>query len=124
RDDGRVALYRPDRLALAWADPAATEGGADPRAAGEDAWLLAALLDHLSRRGASFYRDLLAAALAAAAAAGRRGPTQRDLLDALWGLVWAGRVTNDTFAPLRALAWPRRRGEPGPRSGAARLGPP
>jgi len=28
---------------------------------------------------------------------------QRPLLDALWDLVWAGEVTNDTLAPLRAL---------------------
>ena len=29
------------------------------------------------------------------------------MLDALWDLVWAGEVTNDTFAPLRALRWKR-----------------
>jgi ATP-dependent Lhr-like helicase len=29
------------------------------------------------------------------------------VLDALWDLVWAGEVTNDTFAPLRALRWKR-----------------
>ena len=28
------------------------------------------------------------------------------MLDALWDLVWAGEVSNDTFAPLRALRWP------------------
>ena len=31
------------------------------------------------------------------------GATERALADALWELVWAGRVTNDTLAPLRAL---------------------
>ena len=29
------------------------------------------------------------------------------MLDSLWDLVWAGEVTNDTFAPLRALRWKR-----------------
>ena len=43
-----------------------------------------------------FFRDLVAEA--------RRPP--RDVLEALWELVWAGLVTNDTFAPLRALAHP------------------
>lgn len=50
--------------------------------------------------GASFFADLLAAT----------GAGIRDTLDALWELVWAGQVTNDTFAPLRALAWPKRAG--------------
>jgi ATP-dependent Lhr-like helicase len=51
------------------------------------------------------------------------------MLDALWDLVWAGEVTNDTFAPLRALRWKRpsgsgagaRRGRPGRLTA---LGPP
>jgi len=30
-------------------------------------------------------------------------PTDDQLVDALWQLVWAGAVTNDTFAPVRAL---------------------
>jgi ATP-dependent Lhr-like helicase len=38
------------------------------------------------------------------------------VLDALWDLVWAGEVTNDTFAPLRALRWKRTA------SGARRAG--
>ncbi len=55
------------------------------------------------------------------------------MLDALWDLVWATEVTNDTFAPLRALRWPRsgagrRAGAPAgakPRfASAARMGPP
>jgi ATP-dependent Lhr-like helicase len=122
RDDGRVALYRPDRLALALPQPPSSPADEGPQPV--DDWVGRALLDQMARRGASFYRDLLAAVAEAARESGRRGPSQRELLDALWSLVWAGQVTNDTFAPLRALAWPRRRGEPGPRSGAGRLGPP
>ena len=37
----------------------------------------------------------------------RRRRSDREVLDALWDLVWAGEVTNDTFAPLRALRWKR-----------------
>ena len=50
------------------------------------------------------------------------------MLDALWDLVWAGEVTNDTFAPLRALRWKRPTGGNGarrPRPGRlTALGPP
>jgi ATP-dependent helicase Lhr and Lhr-like helicase len=45
--------------------------------------------------GASFFADLYAAA---------GGGDPADTLDALWDLVWAGQVTNDTLAPVRALA--------------------
>ncbi len=116
QDDGRIALYRPDRLALLLPPaPGAEEGG----------WLAAVILAHLEARGASFYRDLLAAALREAAAGGRRAPDARELLDALWQLVWSGRITNDTFAPLRALRWKRRDRPAGrPRPGTLRMGPP
>ena len=116
QDDGRIALYRPDRLALLLPPaPPPADGG----------WLAAAILVQLEARGASFYRDLLAAALREAATAGRRAPAARELLDALWQLVWAGQVTNDTFAPLRALRWKRRDQPAGrPRPGAVRMGPP
>src|SRR6185369_6167216 len=46
----------------------------------------------LRKRGASFFADLQAATAAFPA----------DLLKALWDLVWAGEVTNDTLAPLRS----------------------
>ena len=42
------------------------------------------------------------------------------MLDALWDLVWAGEVTNDTFAPLRALRWKRPTGGNGHAPPAAR----
>jgi ATP-dependent Lhr-like helicase len=44
--------------------------------------------------GASFFADLYAAA---------GGGDPLDTLRALWDLVWAGEVTNDTLAPLRAF---------------------
>nr|PZN38578.1 MAG: hypothetical protein DIU70_10765 [Bacillota bacterium] len=49
------------------------------------------VLAALGRRGASFLGPLAAAA----------GLTPAEALAALWELVWAGLVTNDTFAPLR-----------------------
>ena len=57
-----------------------------------------ALLAHLGERGASFWPDLVAAV----AQAGLRYD-QELVLAGLWDLVWAGEVTNDTLAPVRAL---------------------
>jgi ATP-dependent Lhr-like helicase len=128
RDDGRIALYRPDRLALLLdpggrLDPVdgtgATAGGGQDDVGG---WVRHALASHLGTRGASFYRDLYAAALATARDHRQRSPTQRELLDALWDLAWDGLVTNDTFAPLRALRWRRPGGDARPRG--VRLVPP
>jgi ATP-dependent Lhr-like helicase len=127
RDDGRVALYRPDRLGLLLS-AGLTGESADAARPVEEGWLRDALRGRLAARGASFHRDLMVAALEAAVAGGHRRPTERETLDALWDLVWAGEVSNDTFAPLRALRWPRRAGDrraspARPRSGG-RLGPP
>ena len=105
RDDGRIALVRPGREILRPVGiPDGTEPPMEPRHV--------ALREHLAARGASFYRELFAAA---------RGNSDREVLDALWDLVWAGEVTNDTFAPLRALRWKRTgiRGAPERRSGPA-----
>ncbi|HET7068318.1 MAG TPA: ATP-dependent helicase [Nocardioides sp.] len=52
-----------------------------------------AVLDALTPGGGWFFRQLQSAT----------GGKDRELAEALWDLVWAGRVTNDTFAPLRAL---------------------
>jgi ATP-dependent Lhr-like helicase len=52
-----------------------------------------AVLGALAPGGAWFFRQLASAT----------GATDRVLEAALWDLVWAGRITNDTFAPLRAL---------------------
>ncbi len=88
--DGRVALY--DRAHF----------GALHRARGEipEGPVHDALLGHLSTRGASFFRELYDAA---------GGGDPDILLDALWDLVWAGAVTNDTIAPLRAFLLGRAR---------------
>jgi ATP-dependent helicase Lhr and Lhr-like helicase len=71
------------------------------------------LREHLQSRGASFFRDLYYAA----------GSGDEDaVLDALWDMVWAGEVTNDTFLPVRMLG-PRSR-RPNSRRPLMRLGPP
>ena len=97
RDDGRIALFRPGREALraAGSGPASVEMAAADRPDGPRHEAIRAFL---ARRGASFYRELHAAA---------GGGPDREMLDALWDLVWAGELTNDTFAPLRALRWAR-----------------
>jgi ATP-dependent Lhr-like helicase len=110
RDDGRVILTRPGREMLRPTGPppsARPEGERHER-----------IRSHLRARGASFYREIFAAA---------GGGSDRDVLDALWDLVWAGEVTNDTFAPLRALRWkrPSRSRDARPRpSRLTALGPP
>jgi len=86
--DGRVALYLRDAAPLLLPAPAA-EPDAEP-------WWShrhGALLAHLDARGASFWPQLAAAA----------GGDESAVADALWDLVWAGVVTNDTFGPLRAV---------------------
>ncbi|HEX5630244.1 MAG TPA: DEAD/DEAH box helicase, partial [Acidimicrobiia bacterium] len=95
--DGRVALYLRDRVAeLMW------DLGVDrPADVVHDR-----IRNHLGQRGASFFRDLYDAA---------GGGDPEVILAALWDLVWAGEVTNDTIAPLRAYLWGRVRKTPGRR---------
>ncbi|MCP3975473.1 MAG: DEAD/DEAH box helicase [bacterium] len=57
------------------------------------------LRNHLAEQGASFFRDLYVAA---------DGGDPNEVVTALWDLVWAGEITNDTLAPLRAFLWGRR----------------
>jgi ATP-dependent Lhr-like helicase len=124
KDDGRIALYRPDRLALLLP----TRTAADDASEATSTWLHDTLRSHLGERGASFHRELLGAVFTAAQDGQHRRPTEREMLDALWDLVWAGEVTNDTFGPLRALRWPRRGGNrPAARARSrlgTRMGPP
>lgn len=91
--DGKITFYLRDQVPLLhWA-------GAENAPTGE---LHERLRAHLATRGASFFRELYVAA---------EGGDPRAVLDALWDLVWAGEVTNDTLAPLRSfLSGPARRG--------------
>jgi ATP-dependent Lhr-like helicase len=84
--DGRIALFSRDRVALLL-DP--------PEGAVPGVRLERAVLEQLEARGASFPAELLQAT---------GQPARGELEAALWQLVFAGLVTNDTFAPLRALS--------------------
>ena len=113
-DDGRVALYLRDQAPLLVAHPP------DELEAPLDGPVHRALLTHLRERGASFWPDLYIAA---------GGGEQTAVVEALWDLVWAGLVTNDSLQPLRALrgtatrrAGSSRRRRPG--RVATRTGPP
>ncbi len=82
--DGWVSLHLADSAALTLPDPAEFEAGADHQA----------VLDVLDGGGAFFFRQL-----------GQQLSSTDDaaLAALVWELVWAGRVGNDTLAPLRAL---------------------
>ncbi len=95
--DGKIALYRADKLALLVPPPTLAPGE-----------LCAKLRAELSSGGALFFAEL----------SRRIGGFPRDLLSAIWDMVWAGEVTNDTLAPLRSLQAQARapRGRPDPRA--------
>ena len=112
--DGRIRLYFADQFALLDASLDAPESPT-----GE---LHDSIRAHLASHGASFWNQLRGAASEA---------TDTELLAALWDLVWAGEVSNDSLAPLRAVlaggkssrssAAPRGRPRPGR---LTRIGPP
>jgi ATP-dependent Lhr-like helicase len=108
--DGKVMLFRRDQAQLLRAFlPSGLEKPSDKEHQ--------RIRELLQRRGACFFADM-------------RGDSDKVTLDALWDLVWAGEITNDTFAPVRALSAARRAGTGGragnrPRPGRlASLGPP
>jgi ATP-dependent helicase Lhr and Lhr-like helicase len=80
---GRVALYFRDDSR--WLGPPPLRGD---RPEGPDHGSIRERLE----RGAAFWSDLLA----------DLGGEPAELQEALWDLAWAGEVTNDAFAPLRA----------------------
>jgi ATP-dependent Lhr-like helicase len=83
-DDGWVSLYLAEGVPLLLPAPLPVE--LTP--------LAATVREALAAHGAMFFRQLSEAA---------GSPGDGDLLLAVWELVWAGMVTNDTLAPLRAL---------------------
>ncbi|HEX2233396.1 MAG TPA: DEAD/DEAH box helicase [Thermoleophilaceae bacterium] len=83
RSSGRVALYFREDARWLGPPPAKVERPSEP------------LHDQLRERlegGAAFWTDLIA----------EMEVEPLELQEALWDLVWAGEVTNDAFAPLRA----------------------
>ncbi|MCS5714896.1 ATP-dependent helicase [Herbiconiux sp. CPCC 205716] len=114
--DGWVAFHTLDTLPLS----------ATPPEPFDETPVHAAVLAALSRGGAYFFRSLAdevgaailrgasapddASAADTAESAPRPAssalvvpPTDQAVVDAIWDLVWAGLVTNDTVAPLRTL---------------------
>jgi ATP-dependent Lhr-like helicase len=89
RTTGRVALYFREDARWLGPPPSKAEPPSEP--------VHAAIRERL-RAGASFWADLVADVTEADGV--RIEPA--ELQEALWDLVWAGEVTNDAFAPLRA----------------------
>ncbi|GAA2203026.1 ATP-dependent helicase [Sinomonas flava] len=87
-NDGWISLHVADSAALTLApDPDFTPEDAHER-----------VLEFLAGGGGYFFRQV------AEAAGGMDSVlTDQAALQVLWDLVWAGRVTGDTFAPVRAL---------------------
>jgi ATP-dependent helicase Lhr and Lhr-like helicase len=99
-DDGWLSLHLADSAHLTLTPPEPTPLSDDERA----------VLDALEGGGAYFFRALST----------RVGLGDTELNEALWSLLWAGRLTNDTIAPLRALLaggrTAHKRATSGPRS--------
>jgi ATP-dependent Lhr-like helicase len=109
---GRVALYFREDLPLLGGPSGSARGG---EGGGESEFaspVHLALRERLGR-GAAFWTDLLVDVAKEISAA--------ELQSGLWDLVWAGEVTNDAFAPLRAqrLAVAAGAGRPGSPAAAA-----
>jgi ATP-dependent Lhr-like helicase len=101
RDDGKVMLLLRGQAATLL--PALGGGGGERPSEPEHE----RLREVLAQRGACFFRELAV--------------DDRVSLDALWDLVWAGEVTNDSLAAVRALSSKKRSGGK-PRGGRPRLG--
>ncbi|KRE81595.1 DNA glycosylase AlkZ-like family protein [Arthrobacter sp. Soil763] len=88
-NDGWVSLHLADSAELTLNPaPEFTPGDAQQR-----------LLDHLQNNGGGyFFRQLTDIAGGMDAVL-----SDQDVVAALWDLAWAGRITGDTFAPVRAL---------------------
>jgi ATP-dependent Lhr-like helicase len=103
---GRVAVYFREDAPLIGPPPAARGGGSPPDSPEHE------LLRERLRAGPCFFSDLLAELDAPAEA----------LREALWDLAWAGEVTNDAWAPLRAPHLTLARGGRSDRAGGAPTG--
>jgi len=99
--DGRIALYLTDEFSKL-APEHFEERTADS--------MESRIVEALAARGALFFDDIVDIVSAFPA----------DVVKALWNLVWAGEISNDTLAPLRSLARTDRRGRRQRASGRAR----
>jgi ATP-dependent helicase Lhr and Lhr-like helicase len=99
--NGRIALYLTESLPLlrlpetaVVAGPTAGQVVPDQTPHSDRAEKIA---EFLARHGASFFSEIHNVC---------GGGYPGDTVQALWQLVWAGRITNDTFYPLRKLVRP------------------
>src|SRR3984893_15596577 len=95
--NGRIALYLTESLPLLRlpeATAVASPNVLDQTPHSERAEKIA---EFLARQGASFFSEIHNAC---------GGGFPADTIEALWQLVWSGRITNDTFYPLRKLVRP------------------
>jgi ATP-dependent Lhr-like helicase len=84
--DGRIALYLTDHVIRLRA-PAAPDTASQPTGRAGD------VLSYLRDHGASFFAEIHQ---------GTGAGFPQETVDALWDLVWAGHIRNDTLHPLRA----------------------
>ncbi|MCI0444866.1 DEAD/DEAH box helicase, partial [bacterium] len=91
QNDGRIAFYLSDQASKLITPPSEIQNP-DP--------LHSKIRETLASSGALFFPQILSAV---------GNPFKRDVLRALWDLVWAGEVTNDTLLPVRALQSPGKR---------------
>ncbi len=106
-DTAGTPLHTAVLAALGLTDPAAlTDPGAAPDSGG----------------GALFFRELATRAGVLLTEQGEPAPSDDDVVAAVWDLVWAGALTNDTLGPLRARlsGGGSRRGASGRQGGAHR----
>ncbi len=98
--DGRLALYLTDHVAKLRREPTLSDLPERERV----------ILAHLEQHGASFF-----ATLHEAAGGGYPG----DTVDAIWTLVWAGAITNDSLHAVRAFTRPADQRSRKPKARAA-----
>lgn len=85
QNDGRIAFYLSDQASKLITPPSEIKNP-DP--------LHSKIRETLASSGAVFFPQILTAV---------GNVFKRDVLQAIWDLVWAGEVTNDTLLPVRAL---------------------
>jgi ATP-dependent helicase Lhr and Lhr-like helicase len=105
RDDGKVMLFLRDQAPMLIAPPVVDHPDRPAEAEHER------IRGALAMRGACFFRELQAM-------------NDMATLDAIWDLVWAGEVTNDSFAAVRALAAGKRSPSRSGGAGTVRRGRP
>jgi ATP-dependent Lhr-like helicase len=95
--NGRIALYLTESLPLLRLPEALVVNGANVPDQTPHSERAEKIAEFLARQGASFFAEIHNAC---------GGGFPGDTVEALWQLAWAGRITNDTFYPLRKLVRP------------------